>query len=60
MQLHRGLASQNEERRFQSEYPAIVAKVSKAKMPITQHRHFLTARSEKAPVENPKKMYALS
>ncbi|WP_237509656.1 DUF7146 domain-containing protein [Pseudomonas oryzihabitans] len=58
VRFHRGLASHNEDGRFEGEYPAIVAKVSKAKMPITLHRHFLTARGEKAPVENPKKMCA--
>jgi len=56
VRFHPSLSSYNEDGEFEGDFPGIVAKVTKAGLPITLHRYFLTPKGQKAPVESAKKM----
>ena len=58
VRFHPALPSYDEDRNYEGDFPAIVAKVSDSTgKACTVHRIFITEKGEKAPVQSCKKMY---
>lgn len=56
VRFHQSLPCYNEDLEFEGNFPAIVLLVCAEGRPATIHRHYITPKGEKAPVENSKKM----
>lgn len=56
VRFHPSLNCYNEDQEFEGSFPTIVLLVCSEGRPATIHRHYLTPKGEKAPVENSKKM----